>query len=438
MGRSAPLKVGILCGGGPAPGMNSVISAATIEAVNTGWEVVGILDGFEHLMEGETKQVVPLAIPDVSRIHPTGGTILFTSRANPTVRDEAAADPDWRMRNCVKALRELGLDALITIGGGDTAFSATRLAEDAGGRLRVVHIPKTIDNDLPLPAGMPTFGFQTARHVGVNLVSNLMTDAIATKRWFFVVAMGRSAGHLALGVGKASGATLSVIAEEFPPQEPIALSHVVDVLECAMLKRIAHGRPYGVAVLAEGIGERLGREELLEAAPGIEMDEHGHIRLDELNLHRILARLVKERFEVRGEKVTIVAKNIGYELRGAPPIPFDIASTRDIGWGAIDYLRRTVTGEADGAGAMITLQEGDLVPLPFGSFDDPSTGKIRTRRVDVRGTTYRVAREYMIRLESDDLEDAEKLAAISAVAGLDPGAFRERYGYIAEKDQGAP
>ena len=91
------MKLGILCGGGPAPGMNSVISAATIEARNSGWDVVGILDGFEHLIEGDASNVQPLAIADVSRIHPAGGSILYTSRANPTVRDEGAADPDWRL-----------------------------------------------------------------------------------------------------------------------------------------------------------------------------------------------------------------------------------------------------------------------------------------------------------------------------------------------------
>jgi hypothetical protein len=131
----------------------------------------------------------------------------------------------------------------VTIGGDDTAFSASRLAGAAGGGLRVAHVPKTIDNDLPLPGGVPTFGFETARSVGVQLVNNLMTDAITTQRWYLVVAMGRSAGHLALGIGKSAGATLTVIAEEFPRGEPIRLSRLVDVLETSMLKRIAHGRP---------------------------------------------------------------------------------------------------------------------------------------------------------------------------------------------------
>src|SRR5919204_5169347 len=290
------MKLGILCGGGPAPGINSVISASTIEARNTGWDVVGILDGFDHLIKEEADFVMPLSITDVSRIHLLGGSILFTSRANPTIRDDGAEDPDWRMHNTLATLKKLGVDALLTIGGDDTAYSAQKVAEAACGWLKVAHVPKTIDNDLPLPRGTSTFGFQTARHVGVELVNNLMTDAMTTKRWFFVLAMGRSAGHLAVRIGKAAGATLTVIAEEFPVDRPIRLEHLVDLIDAAMLKRVAHGRPFGVVILSEGIALRMDEEDLMKAMPDVEVDEHGHIRLGELDLDGVLAGLVRERF----------------------------------------------------------------------------------------------------------------------------------------------
>jgi ATP-dependent phosphofructokinase / diphosphate-dependent phosphofructokinase len=425
-------RIGILCGGGPAPGINSVISAATIEAINTGWEVVGILDGFQHLMEGSGADVVPLSIPDVSRIHVLGGSILYTSRANPTILDEGTDDPERRMHNTVRSLRHLGIDALVTIGGDDTAYSASRVAEAAGGALKVAHVPKTIDNDLPLPRGISTFGFQTARHVGVELVNNLMTDAITTKRWFFVLAMGRSAGHLAVRIGKAAGVTLTVIAEEFAPDQPIRLSHLVDLIDAAMLKRMAHKRPFGVVVLSEGIGLRLEQEDLKQAMPDVELDEHGHIRLAELDLDGVLAHQLTRRFAERGKSVTITAKNIGYELRCAPPIPFDIEYTRDLGYGAIDYLRELYREGRDEVGAMITVQQEQLVPLPFGSFTDPQTGRPRVRDVDVDSGMYKVATEYMIRLEREDLDDPEKLQPIAEAAGLTPDAFRERYGYVVE------
>jgi 6-phosphofructokinase len=424
------MRMGILCGGGPAPGMNSVISAATIEAVNSGWEVVGILDGFEHLIAGSTKEMRTLGITDVSRIHAQGGSILRTSRANPTLRDEGAEDPDWRLRNCVAAVRGLSLGALVTIGGDDTAFSAQAVSTAAGGSVRVAHVPKTIDNDLPLPGGVPTFGFETARSVGVELVNNLMTDAITTQRWYLVVAMGRSAGHLALGIGKAAGATLTVIAEEFPADRPIALDHLVDIVETAMVKRAVFGRPFGVVVLAEGIGLRLREEDLKTAMPEVELDEHGHIRLAELELHRVLAKLVKERFKARGRKVTIEGTNIGYELRCAPPIPFDIEYTRDLGYGAVEYLRDAVTMGSEDPGAMITIREGQMEALPFGSFSDPDTGRVRIREVNVGSHSYRVAREYMIRLEREDLEDEASLAALAEAAGTSPGEFRERYAHV--------
>jgi 6-phosphofructokinase len=424
------VKLGILCGGGPAPGINSVISAATIEANNTGWDVVGILDGFQHLIEGSTDHVLPLTIRDVSRIHVLGGSILFTSRANPTVRDETARDPDWRLHNTVRALKEMGIQALVTIGGDDTAFSAQMVAEAAGGSIRVAHVPKTIDNDLPLPRGTSTFGFQTARHVGVELVNNLMTDAITTKRWFFVLAMGRSAGHLAVRIGKAAGATLTVIAEEFPKDQPIRLEHLVDLLDAAILKRIAHGRPFGVVILSEGIALRLDEDDLKRAMPDVERDEHGHIRLGELNLDGVLADMVKARFRERGQKLTITPKNIGYELRCAPPIPFDIEYTRDLGYGAIDYLRTLIANGGEEVGAMITVQEEHMVPLPFGSFTDPATGRPQIREVNLQSGSYQVATEYMIRLEQEDLDDASKLAPIAAAAKMTSAEFVERYGYL--------
>jgi 6-phosphofructokinase 1 len=373
-----------------------------------------------------------LTITDVSRIHVLGGSLLFTSRANPTMRDEDAQDPGWRMTNTVRSLSDLGIDALVTIGGDDTAYSAQKVAEAAGGGLKVAHVPKTIDNDLPLPRGTSTFGFQTARHVGVELVNNLMTDAMTTKRWFIVLAMGRSAGHLAVRIGKAAGATLTVIAEEFPHDQPIKLTHLVDLIEATVFKRIAYRRPFGVVILSEGIALRLEEQDLKRTMPDVERDEHGHIRLGELNLDGVLADLVKERFKERGQKITITPKNIGYELRCAPPIPFDIEYTRDLGYGAIDYLRTLYREGRAEAGAMITIQEEQMVPLPFGSFTDPETGRPQVREVNVTSGMYRVASEYMIRLEEEDLDDSEKLKAIAEVAGMSPEAFRDRYGYLVD------
>ncbi|MFA0752139.1 MAG: hypothetical protein SLRJCFUN_002542 [Candidatus Fervidibacter sp.] len=417
-------RLGILVGGGPAPGINSVIGAATIEAINAGLEVIGIYDGFEHLMKGRTEMVRPLTIPDVSRIHFEGGSILRTSRANPTRKAE-------ELQNTVNALRELGIRYLVTIGGDDTAFSASEVAKAAGGQIRVAHVPKTIDNDLPLPGGMPTFGFETARHVGTELVRNLMEDSRTTNRWYFVVVMGRKAGHLALGIGKAAGATLTVIGEEFP-KERITLTEVCDVLEGAILKRRVLGRKDGVAVIAEGIGEKLDPEELAKI-PGVEVeyDPHGHIRLGEIPLATILKREIQRRFAERGEKMTIVDVTLGYELRCAPPIPFDIDYTRTLGYGAVKFLLSEPENEKVRLGGMVCLDSGRIRVLPFDELRDPETGRTKIRLVDIHSEHYRVAREYMIRLERSDLENPEMLAKLASAAKMTPEQFKARFAQAA-------
>jgi 6-phosphofructokinase 1 len=288
---------------------------------------------------------------------------------------------------------------------------------------------------LPLPGDVSTFGFQTARHGGAEQVSNLMTDALTTRRWYFVVAMGRQAGHLAQGIGKSSGATVTIIPEDFAADQPIHLNHIVDILETAIFKRIASGRPFGVAVIAEGLSLRFPPEEVDGAMPDAERDEHGHVRLSEVHLHRLLTDIVRQRLAERGHKVTIVAKNIGYELRSAPPIPFDIEYTRDLGYGAVDYLRGLLaSGDLDEVGAMVTIQRGELVPLRFGTFDDPATGRPRVRTVNPQSEAYRVSREYQIRLGPDDFTQADRLEGLAKVAGMTPTEFQERYGYIVERD----
>jgi 6-phosphofructokinase 1 len=420
----APRRVGILCGGGPAPGINSVISAATIRAALAGVGVLGVRNGFKRLMQGDLDCAVPLSIEDVSRIHFSGGSYLGISRANPTRNEQD-------LETVASTLQRLGIDALITIGGDDTAFSAMRLAAHAGGRLQVVHVPKTIDNDLDLPYGIPTFGFQTARHVGSELVKNLMTDAKTTGRWYLIVAMGRKAGHLALGIGKAAGATLTVIPEEFFEAESpgqIRLDHLADVLIGAIVKRMAMQRDDGTAILAEGLVEQLVPEDL-EVFGQLERDEHDHVRLAEVNLGDVLKVHVRARLAELGLKPVLVTKDIGYELRCADPIPFDLEYTRDLGYCAAQFV---LDG---GSNAMVTLVNGRFEPMPFDQMLDPQTGRTRVRLVDPHSEQYRIAREYMVRLKPADFEDAELLAAMAHVVGMTPDQFRARFGYLIASNQ---
>lgn len=405
--------VGIIVGGGPAPGINGVISAATIEAINEGKRVVGIMGGFKSLFNGDKSSAIPLTIDAVSRIHTQGGSILRTSRDYPDRVKE-------RFKILMSTLKQLRIRHLVTIGGEGTLFMANWIEKEARRSISVVHVPKTIDNDIPLPGGVSTFGYQTARHWGVKIVKNIMEDAKTTGRWYFITTMGRHAGHLALGIGKAAGATVTLVSEEFG--EMLPLQTVADILAGAIIKRLFMERDHGIAVLAEGIAEKFDLEEL-KRYEQLEKDETGRIRLSEIQLGRVLKHRVKETLDSMGIKVTIVDKNIGYELRAADPIPFDAEYTRNLGYGAVRYLLR------GGTGSMITFFEGHLRPIPFVEIMDHSTGRVKVRKVDVSSETYEVGRKYMIRLEKEDFK-GENLKRLAKTANLTPEKFKKRFGYL--------
>lgn len=410
------LKVGILVGGGPAPGINSVIRAATIKLRNHGAQVIGIFDGFSHLIKGDITHVRDLYVNDVSTIHFEGGSILRTSRANPTRSEEA-------MNGVVQSLERLGINALITIGGDDTCFSAHKLAEASHGTLRVTHVPKTIDNDLNLPHGIRTFGFASARSFGVRIVKNIMNDAKTTGRWYFVVAMGRKAGHLALGIGKSAGSTLTIIPEECASQN-LDFSWLVDTLVGAIIKRKVADRPYGVAILAEGLAEKLTQEEL-EKMGQLEYDDHGHPRLSEIDFGKVVKNAVRDELKKLGLQTTIVDKDIGYELRCVEPTPFDMEYTKELGFSAAKHILR------GGNGDMVTIQNGRFVAMPFYSIIDSETGKTKVRMVDIHTESYEMALEYMIRLKKEDFEDAEYVKRLTAQTNLSPDEFQQRFERVA-------
>jgi len=413
-------KLAILVGGGPAPGINAVIGAATIRARLDGIEVVGIEDGFSELMHGKVDNVRELTIENVSRIHFRGGSFIGIARANPTSKPEY-------LENTIISLLRMDVTNLITIGGDDTAFSALKLDQQSQGRIHVVHVPKSIDNDLDLPPYVDTFGFQTARHYGVEIVKNLLVDAKTTSRWYFVIAMGRKAGHLALGIGKAAGATLTLIPEEFQ-QRPIKLKTLTDTLVGAIIKRLNDGRRDGVAVIAEGVVLDLDPVDLAHLGE-TERDEHGHLRIAEVNIGEILKRAVEDRLKALGLKSTIVAKNVGYELRCADPIAFDMEYARDLGYCAAKYLLQ------GGHGAVVTMQAGRFVPVPFGELVDPESGRPRVRLVDITAHRYAIARRYMIRLRRDDFEDPHETARFAATVGLSLEEFRRQFAYLVEDEQ---
>jgi len=397
----------ILVDGGPAPGINAIIAAATIEARNHSVRVIGCYDGFRWLMEGDPHRVTELEVSDVSRAHFEGGSLLRTSRANP------AADPSTT-RRVAETLRQLGVDALLIVGGNDTTFSAARVAAAAPG-LQVVHVPKTIDNNVPLPSDVVTAGFTTACAVGKDLVRTLMTDAATTDRWFFVTVMGRQTGHLALAIGAAAAATVTVIGEEFGDRR-ISVDHLAGVLEGAIIKRHAQGREHGVAILAEALAAKLD-----DTVPGtLERDPHGNVRLADLELGRLLKDRVSQSLQARGVPVQISVKDLGYELRCAPPGAHDLQYSRSLGYWAARFL---LDG---GTGALVSIQAGRLVPIPFESLLDPATGRARVRYVDVTSEMYQTMLAYMIRLRPMDFLP-ENVGVLAESANLSEAEFVARF-----------
>jgi 6-phosphofructokinase 1 len=406
---SEPL-LAILVGGGPAPGINGVIGAAALEALRCGVRPIGIYDGYRHLANGGDVPVVELAASDVATIHLTGGSILRTSRTNPA-RDEAT------LQRCVDALTRLEVRYLICIGGDDTTYGATRIAERAQGRIGVVSVPKTIDNDLPLPEHVPTFGYETARAVGAGIVETLLEDARTTGRWYLCVSMGRTSGALALGITLGAGAPLAVIPEELPAGGRIA--RTIDIITGAIVKSRAEGRNHGVAVVGEGIAEGVSADELAQSGQ-LATDTYGHIRLADVPIGAILRDGVRARLAEIGVACDVVSKDIGYELRCAKPLAFDVEYTRALGAGAVRALL------AGASGSLIGLAGGRAMPLDLATLIDPATGRLRVRRVDIASDAYRSARATMTRLEADDFAEPQ-LSRLADQTTLDAAGFRAAF-----------
>jgi 6-phosphofructokinase len=401
----------ILVGGGPAPGINSVIASAAMEGFKCDLRAIGIYDGYRDLAAGGRPKTVELTFDHVSRIHATGGSILRTSRTNP-------AKDQGTLERCVTALDGLGVRYLVCIGGDDTTYGAAMIAERTQGRIGIATVPKTIDNDLPLPDDAPTFGFETARAVGTGIVETLIEDARTTGRWYIVICMGRKSGSLSLGMCKAAGATVAVLPEEFP--EKTSLASVTDTIVGSIVKQRSLGREYGVAVVAEGIAERVG-DDIVSSAGNLGRDSFGHVPLADIPLGTILRDAVRRSLSAIGVNSVVHTKDIGYELRCAKPVPFDVDYTRTLGFGAVRYL---VDG---GSGALIALSGGRVQPIKLEDMLDPSTGRIRTRQVDLSTEAYRVARAYMVRLEPPDFSNPERLAELAAQTNLKPAEFRDQF-----------
>ena len=324
------MKIGVLTGGGDCPGLNAVIRAVVRKgAFHYGDKFVGFLEGWRGLLEDKT-MILDLAA--VGGILPRGGTILRTSRTNPAKHSDG-------LQRCAEALKKNGCDALIAIGGDDTLSVAQKLFTNG---VKVVGVPKTIDNDL---AGTDfTFGFDTAVNVATGAIDRVHTTAEAHNRVIVVEVMGRDSGWIACYSGIAGGADVILI-----PEVPF------DIDEVAELIRLRHsrGRYFSIVVAAEG-AKFAGGEEMHDGASVVQegRDEFGHARLG--GIGALLAHEIEKRTGFESRSVVL-----GHIQRGGSPSAFDRVLATRYGLGAIDMVHR---GEF---GRMAALRGNKIISIPL-------------------------------------------------------------------------
>jgi 6-phosphofructokinase 1 len=417
-------RVAIVFAGGPAPAANAVISVAASSFRRRGVEVVGIMHGYGvleqkrsgPLLQGEHYRIIEDR--DLWGLRNSRGIVIGTGRSNPgravksraDLRDPSKTEP---LRNVYDALVELDVDALISIGGDGTLRTANFLYEfqktlpSSSHRIKVVHLPKTIDNDY---RGIDfTFGFFTAVGVMAEELHNLRADAIATRGYFIVETMGRSAGWLAYGVAIAGEAHLVVGVEDVVGKlarevtvidaetgaerlEPrLDVDGLVELIVDLILTREKRGKHYGTVVLAEGLAEVLP-----DAYVNSMRDESGFVSLSKLDVGRLVAAAVMERYESRtGKKKKVTGIQLGYESRSAAPHAFDVLLGSQLGLGA---YRALAEENLDGHMVSVTGQL-ELRYVPFSDLVNPDTLATQVRLVDRKSDYHRLAEELGTRIE---------------------------------------
>jgi 6-phosphofructokinase len=359
--------VAILCAGGPAPGINTVIGSVTKVFLNAGYNVLGVHGGYATIFKKEPDfEYLDFDFADV--IYSRGGSVLRMSRHKP---DDSEFKTDFFVKNNIKLL--------ITIGGDDTASTANRLSkflEDNKVRVSNIHVPKTIDNDLPLPEGSPTFGYHSAKEEGVRLAATIYEDARTSGNWFIVSAMGREAGHLAFGIGTSCHYPMIIIPEMFNKTK-VNFDKIIRLIISSIVKRLILNISYGAAIISEGVFHFMTDEEIEGTGINFTYDDHGHPELGNVSKSHIFNMLLQYRLKRLNINIRSRPNEIGYELRCCRPIAYDLAYATLLGTGIIKLFREGRTR------CMITVDtKGDVSPLYLTDVEDEK-GKIKTRLVNI-------------------------------------------------------
>jgi len=390
-------RVGMLFSGGPAPAANAVISAAALSFINAGIEVIGFYDGYEDLERYSPESplvrdehFICLRRDHVSGIRNRKDIILRTSRANPgkpvrALEDLADPERNAKLRAVYGAFEAHEIDALISIGGDDTLKTANYLHRMQElmpelRRVRIIHLPKTIDNDY---FGIDwTFGFFSAAHYAASEIRNLRADARSTKVWYVLEIMGRKAGWLTYAAGIAGEATRMISVEDVDGE--LDLDALATEMAHLMESRSKDGREFGVVCVAEGLADLLP-----DTARPQETDEHGNIVLGAAQIGKMLASAMSAKYtETTGEKIKVRHKQVGYESRCAEPSAFDVLLGTQLGTGAYRALV-----EEGLTGRMVSVEKQlQLTYVPFDELIDPDTLKTRVRFIERDSDFYKLAR----------------------------------------------
>ncbi len=362
-------SIAILCGGGPAPGINSVISSVSMVFLKSGYRVIGLHDGYKGLFD-RNRETVDVDFAFADDIHKMGGSALRMSRHKPKDNEFTT---DFFKENNVKLL--------VTIGGDDTASTANRISKflrNNNVNIQNIHVPKTIDNDLPLPDQIPTFGYQSAKQEGVRIAQTVYEDARTSGNWFVISAMGREAGHLAFGIGAASHFPMIVIPEMFNKTE-VTFDKITKLLISAIIKRKILGVEYGVSIVSEGVFHFMSDEEIINSGINFTYDDHGHPELGNVSKAHIYNILLQQKLKELGIKVKSRPVELGYELRCVAPVAYDLMYCGLLGYGVKKLFDEGRTS------CMVTASpDGKIAPLYLEDVEDEH-GKIKPRLVDMEG-----------------------------------------------------
>ena len=369
--------IAILTGGGPAPGMNTVVGSVAKTFLQKGYSVIGLHKGFTGLFR-EAPATENITFLKADEIFNLAGSFLRMSRFKPS-------DEDFEKRFNWQFFTENNIKLLVTIGGDDTATTANRVAkflEEKRHPIANIHVPKTIDNDLPLPDCAPTFGYESAKDKGAVIARAVYVDARTSGNWFVMSAMGRSAGHLAFGIGEACHYPMIVIPEMFDKTE-ITVEKIVNLVISSIIKRKIMGMDYGAAVISEGVFHALSDEEIRKSGIHFTYDEHGHPELGKVSKAHIFNEMIEKKVKELGIKVKSRPVELGYEIRCQTPIAYDLTYCSELGIGVHKLFAEGKTG------CMVYVDsEGNVSPLYLKDLQDPTTGKIPPRLVDIKSDKF--------------------------------------------------